>query len=104
MCAAHAAPRRLAPLRAASAADPGFEADLLPVSLIDTTGLYAIRDACDALRARGVVVAAAGRDTEWADRSARRDLSGVIAGIRFFPTLRRAELAYREETQSPQPG
>jgi MFS superfamily sulfate permease-like transporter len=94
-------------LAAAAAAGPDlrwFVIDLLPVSLIDTTGLYAIRDACDALRARGVVVAAAGRDTEWADRSARRDLSGVIAGIRFFPTLRRAELAYREETQSPQPG
>jgi hypothetical protein len=52
------------------------------------------------LRSRGIVVAAAGRDTEWADRAARRDLSGVLTGIRFFPTLRLAELAYRAETQS----
>ncbi|NJD30651.1 MAG: SulP family inorganic anion transporter [Gammaproteobacteria bacterium] len=89
-------------LAAAAAAGPGlrwFVIDLLPVSQIDATGLFAIRDVLDALRARGVVVAAAGRDTEWADRAARRDLSGVITGIRFFPTLRRAELAYREEVR-----
>ena len=87
-------------LAAAAAAGPDlrwFVIDLLPISQIDTTGLFAMRDAFDALRARGIVVAAAGRDTEWADRSARRDLSGVLAGIRFFPTLRLAERAYREE-------
>jgi MFS superfamily sulfate permease-like transporter len=92
-------------LAAAAAAGPGlrwFVIDLLPVSQVDATGLFAIRDACEALRERGVVVAAAGRDTEWADRSARRDLGGVLAGIRFFPTLRLAELAYRQETgESP---
>jgi high affinity sulfate transporter 1 len=95
-------------LAAAAAAGPDlrwFVIDLLPVSQIDATGLFAIRDAFDSLRARGVVVAAAGRDTEWADRSARRDLSGVLAGIRFFPTLRLAELAYREEARpSPTTG
>ncbi len=92
-------------LAAAAAAGPGlrwFVIDLLPVSQVDATGLFAIRDACDALRERGVLVAAAGRDTEWADRATRRDLSGVLAGIRFFPTLRLAELAYREGT-SPSP-
>jgi MFS superfamily sulfate permease-like transporter len=90
-------------LAAAAAAGPGlrwFVIDLLPVSQIDATGLFAIRDASDALRARGVVVAAAGRDTEWADRASRRDLSGVLAGIRFFPTLRLAEIACRAETGS----
>ncbi len=92
-------------LAAAAAAGPGlrwFVIDLLPVSQIDTTGLFAIRDAFASLRARGIVVAAAGRDAEWADRASRRDLSGVLTGIRFFPTLRLAELAYREET-SPSP-
>ena len=89
-------------LAAVAAAGPGlrwFVIDLLPVSLIDATGLFAIRDAFDTLRARGIVVAAAGRDTEWADRAARRDLSGVLTGIRFFPTLRLAELACREEVR-----
>jgi len=88
-----------------AAADAGpdlewFVIDLLPVSMIDATGLFAIRDEFDALRSRGIVVAAAGRDTEWADRAARRDLSGVLTGIRFFSTLRLAELAYRAETQA----
>ena len=95
-------------LAAAAAAGPGlrwFVIDLLPVSQIDATGLFAIRDAFDTLRARGIVVAAAGRDAEWADRASRRDLSGVITGIRFFPTLRLAETAYREETRpSPTTG
>jgi high affinity sulfate transporter 1 len=87
-------------LAAAAAAGPDlrwFVIDLLPVSQVDATGLFAIRDACDALRARGVVVAAAGRDAEWADRASRRDLGGVLTGIRFFPTLRLADRAFREE-------
>jgi hypothetical protein len=63
-----------------------------------------MRDAFATLRSRGVVVAAAGRDTEWADRAARRDLSGVLNGIRFFPTLRLAELAFREEMGSTDTG
>ncbi len=89
--------------KAAADAGPGlkwFVIDLLPVSMIDATGLFAIRDEFDALRSRGIVVAAAGRDTEWADRAARRDLSGVLTGIRFFSTLRLAELAYRAEAQA----
>jgi high affinity sulfate transporter 1 len=90
---------------AAAAAGPElrwFVIDLLPVSQIDTTGLFAMRDAFDALESRGVIVAAAGRDAEWADRSARRDLGGVLAGIRFFPTLRLAELAYRDDQRRGQ--
>jgi MFS superfamily sulfate permease-like transporter len=89
--------------KAAAEAGPDlrwFVIDLLPVSMIDTTGLFAIRDEFDALRSRGIVVAAAGRDTEWADRAARRDLSGVLNGIRFFPTLRLAEITYRAELQA----
>jgi high affinity sulfate transporter 1 len=95
-------------LAAAAAAGPDlrwFVIDLLPVSQIDTTGLFAMRDAFATLRTRGIVVAAAGRDAEWADRASRRDLNGVLAGIRFFPTLRLAELAYRKETRpAPAPG
>ena len=93
-------------LAAAAAAGPElrwFVIDLLPVSQIDATGLFAIRDAFATLRARGIVVAAAGRDAEWADRASRRDLSGVLTGIRFFPTLRLAESAYREETRPSPP-
>jgi high affinity sulfate transporter 1 len=77
-----------------------FVIDLLPVSMIDATGLFALRDAFDSLRDRGIVVAAAGRDAEWADRAARRDLSGVLTGIRLFPTLRQAEVTYRAEAEA----
>ena len=74
---------------------------MMPVSMIDATGLFAMRDAFDLLRSRGVMVGAAGRDTEWADRATRRDLSGVLTGIRFFPTLKLAENAYRSEAMAP---
>ena len=87
-------------LAAAAAAGPELRwvvIDLLPVSQIDTTGLFALRDAIESLRARGIVLAAAGRDNEWADRYARRNVTGLLEGMRFFPTLRLAELAYRED-------
>ena len=86
-------------LAAAAAAGPELRwlvIDLLPVSQIDTTGLFAIRDAAELLRARGTVLVVAGRDVEWADRFARGEPGGAIAGVRTFPTLRLAELAYRE--------
>jgi high affinity sulfate transporter 1 len=89
-------------LAAAAAAGPDlrwFVIDLLPISQTDTTGLFAMRDAVAALRARGIVVAAAGRSADSIDRSGRRDLSDVLTGIRFFPSLQLAEIAYREELQ-----
>src|SRR5262249_50462332 len=42
-----------------------FVLDMLPVTMVDATGLETLRDAFDTLRARGVVVATAGRKAEW---------------------------------------
>jgi len=39
--------------------------------MIDTTGLFALRDTFDSLREQGIVVAAAGATPECADRAAR---------------------------------
>lgn len=55
--------------------------DLRPVNQVDATGLLAIRDVRDALAARGVVLALAGRRHEWAARIASGDAREVLAGI-----------------------
>jgi hypothetical protein len=95
-------------LAAAARAGDGlrwFVIDMLPVNMVDATGLLAIRDVFDTLRSRGGV-GAAGRETEWADWAAQRGVSQALAGIRFFPTLRQAASAFREERDaaSERPG
>ena len=87
-------------LAAAAAAGPGlkwFVADLIPVTMIDVTGLYAVRDLASTLAASGVVVVAAGRQTEWDQWFARRGIERA-ATIATFPTLGAALDAYREQT------
>lgn len=86
--------------RAAQAAGPGlkwFVIDLLPVNMIDATGLYAVQEVCDDLRRRGIVAGAAARETQWADWAAKRGYSERVEGMRFFPTLRQALSAYVAE-------
>jgi high affinity sulfate transporter 1 len=87
-------------LAAAAAAGPGlrwFVVDLIPVTMIDVTGLTACRDFNATLRARGVTLATAGRQTEWNLWAARRGFEWS-EGTRFFPTLRAAIDAYHQET------
>jgi high affinity sulfate transporter 1 len=74
--------------------------DLMPISQVDATGLYAIRDTVAALRERGIVVAAASRQAEWATWAAARGLTETFGIIRFFPSLRRAVRAYRAEVRA----
>ncbi len=86
--------------RAVQAAGPGlrwFVIDLLPVNMIDATGLYAMREVFDDLRQRGIVAGAAARETQWADWAAKRDYRERVEGMRFFPTLGQALAAYDAE-------
>ncbi|MGH6624070.1 MAG: SulP family inorganic anion transporter [Burkholderiaceae bacterium] len=90
--------------KAALAAGPGlrwFVIDLLPVNMVDATGVYAIQEAFDLLRERGVVVGAAARDTQWADWAAERGLEAKLGRTRFFATLGEAVRAYETEVISP---
>jgi high affinity sulfate transporter 1 len=55
-------------LAAAAAAGPTLKwlvLDMIPVTMIDATGLYTAEEVADTLHERGVVLAAAGRQTEW---------------------------------------
>ena len=62
--------------------------DLLPISDIDASGLMALGELIEALNARGVEIAAAGRATEWLDWGRARGF--VKSKVRMFPTMRRA--------------
>jgi len=88
-------------LEAAEAAGPGLRwlvVDMIPVTMIDITGLQAAADVIDTLRTRGVVFIAAGRETEWRQWAESRRFK---SGYRSFPTLRAAVKAYRQETRVP---
>ncbi len=86
--------------RAASAAGAGLKwlvIDLLPVNMVDATGIYAIQEVFDEMRARGIVVGAAARETEWADWAAERGLDEAMGRTRFFSTLQQAAQAFHDE-------
>src|SRR5262249_61092690 len=58
---------KLGVIAAAEAAGPSLKwtvLDMLPVTLVDATGLYTVEEIAETLRERGVVLAAAGRRTE----------------------------------------
>jgi len=91
-------------LKAAASADVRwFVIDMLPVSLVDTTGLYALRDTFELLHERGIVVGIARREPEWLRRAIDSGFTDPRLGLRFFPTLRQAEQAYAEEARRPLP-
>ncbi len=55
-------------LAAAVAAGPTLKwlvLDMIPITMIDATGLYTAEEVADTLHERGVVLAAAGRKTQW---------------------------------------
>lgn len=76
-----------------------FVIDMLPVSLVDTTGLYTLRDTFELLRARGIVVGVARREPQWMRWAAEPAFAGRLDGLRYFPTLRQAAQAYAEEVR-----
>ena len=92
-------------LAAADAAGPGlkwFIVDMLPITLVDATGLYTVRELVETLEARGVVTAFAGRQTEWKHWSERRSVPGIAEKARSFPTLRQALQAFDEMRRDSQ--
>jgi len=77
-----------------------FVIDMIAVTLIDATGIFAIDDIAAILGERGIVFAAAGRQTEWRHWAEKRDFKLQASGARMFPTLRAAVKTYRRECSS----
>lgn len=79
-------------LGAANRAGPELKAvvlDLLPVTMIDATGLHTLQEVGAELESKGMSLVAAGRQTEWTDwAKARAFEAGGTA--RIFPTMKAA--------------
>lgn len=85
-------------MAAADAAGPSLKwlvLDMLPITLVDSTGLYTAEEVADVLRERGVLLAAAGRQTEWRLWAESRKRPSSDRKIRFYPTFREVIRAYQ---------
>ena len=80
-----------------------FVLDMLPVTMIDATGYYVLRDVEAALFARGITLAVAGRQTEIEQSAKQRglDAAEALSRIRRFSTLRQAVHAYTTAPAAP---
>ncbi len=88
-------------LAVADAAGPElqwFVIDAIPISHIDVTGLYVLRDLREALEERGITLILAGRKTEFLIWLREVGLYRPEHKEHIFPTLRQALKAYRRET------
>jgi len=93
-------------LAVADAAGPElqwFVIDAIPISQIDITGLYAVRDLRQRLEARGTVLILAGRKTEILTWFREAGLYRSEHERWIFPTLRQALKAYHRETRQTAP-
>jgi high affinity sulfate transporter 1 len=88
-----------AALAAADAAGPGlkwFVMDMIPVTMIDATGLYTVDEVISALRARGTMFVAAGRLTEWKLWFHKHQVEMEVLHVQRFPTIDAAVRSFRE--------
>jgi high affinity sulfate transporter 1 len=90
-------------LAAVEAAGPGlrwFVLDMIPVSQVDLTGMYAGQEVFAAVRARGVAVVMAGRNTEWDAWASARNVDFTKMEGHQYPTMRAAIRAFRGEGET----
>jgi high affinity sulfate transporter 1 len=73
--------------------------DMLPVTMIDATGMLTATELISELQAMGVTLVTAGRNTQWQDWALSHRLA-IDPRLRSFPTLRQAVKAYTAEAQS----
>ena len=93
-------------LAAADAASPGlkwFVIDAIPISQIDITGLYALRDLRERLATRGTALVLAGRKTEFLIWLREAGLYQPEHETWIFPTLRQALKAYQRDARRIEP-
>jgi len=74
--------------------------DMLPVTLIDATGIYAVDELIGILHDRSISLVAAGRKQEWKAWSESHNFKLESSGARIFHTLTDAVKAYKEEMAS----
>lgn len=87
-------------MTAAKAAKPDlkwFVLDMIPVTMIDVTGLYAAEEVVSTLASQGTLFATAGRRTEWQSWINKSNRQLQASAVRCFPTLQAAYKAFVDE-------
>jgi high affinity sulfate transporter 1 len=90
---------------ALDAAHPGTRwlvVDMLPVTMIDATGLLTVVDLIGELKKKGIALVAAGRKTQWHHWAQSHGVS-IDEDLLRFPTLRQAVKAYNALLQPEVP-
>ncbi len=75
-----------------------FIIDLIPVPLIDATGVFTVREVIQALQANGIRLVAAGRQTEWFEWAEKRQIKLRPDELVFYPSIEAAIEAFRCES------
>jgi high affinity sulfate transporter 1 len=86
-------------IAAAQAAGPSLRwlvLDMLPITMIDATGLYTADEVADILQEQGVVLAGAGRQTEWRLWAESRQRAPRERKIHMYPTMNEAIRTFRK--------
>jgi high affinity sulfate transporter 1 len=94
-------------IAAAQAAGPSLRwlvLDMIPITMIDATGLYTADEVTDSLKQRGVVLAGAGRQTEWRLWAESRRGASRERKIQIYPTMQAAIEAFRQTEGIAQEG
>lgn len=73
--------------------------DMIPVTMIDVTGLYAVEEVVSILAAQGVLFITAGRQTEWRTWIKKSSRQLQSSAVRCFPTLDAAYNSYLDENR-----
>jgi len=68
---------------------------MLPITMIDATGLETVQELADELGNRGIVLVAAGRRTEWRLWAKARGFETEARNIRIYSTLDSAISGYQ---------
>ena len=64
--------------------------DMIPITMIDATGLQTGQELADELQSRGITLAAAGRKAEWNQWAESRKFGEETRNVKAYPTLNSA--------------
>jgi MFS superfamily sulfate permease-like transporter len=74
--------------------------DMIPITMVDVTGLYAVEELASTLAAQGILLVTAGRKTEWQSWIKKSSRQLQSSAVRCFPTLDAAYNSYLDENKA----
>jgi len=77
--------------------------DMIPIPMIDVTGLYTVEEVVSILASQGVLFITAGRQTEWQAWIKKSSRQLQSSAVRCFPTLDAAYNSYLDENKETLP-